>query len=293
MYVNSAYLHGHRPDFKDKSRPLIVGSCGTYRLYNRPRLPSYRPRGRVDYQLLYIAQGKAHFFFKEGEDTVVTAGTMVLYRPREMQRYVYYGEDKTEVFWVHFTGSRVKLILRGFGFPEKEHLIHTGVSREYKDIYRKMIRELQMCRPHYEEYLTYLLTELFILVERHPTETVRLTSYAEDEMEAAADHFTQYYNRDINIAEYAARHGMSTSWFIRNFKLVCGMTPMQYVLSVRISNAQYLLETTSYGIGEIAQIVGYDDALYFSRFFKKHVGITPTEYRKGSRPSQYDKAGPG
>ena len=282
MYINSAYLNNSRPDFKDKSRPLIVGSCGTYRLYNRPRLPTYRPRGRIDYQLLYIASGKAHFFFKEGEDTLVTAGTMVLYRPKEMQRYVYYGEDKTEVFWVHFTGSRVKLILRSFHFPEKEHLIRTGVSKEYKEIYRKMIRELQMCRPHYEEYLTYLLTELFILVERHPTESVKISSFQEDEAEAAISYFTRNYNKNINIAEYAASRSMSTSWFIRIFKLYSNMTPMQYVLSVRISNAQYLLESTSYTVSEIANIVGYEDPLYFSRLFKKQVGIPPSEYRRGA-----------
>ena len=55
MYANSAYLNHSLVDFKDKSRPLIVGSCGTYHLYTKPRLPTYRPRGRIDFQLLYIA----------------------------------------------------------------------------------------------------------------------------------------------------------------------------------------------------------------------------------------------
>lgn len=42
MYANSAYLNHSLVDFKDKSRPLIVGSCGTYHLYTKPRLPTYR-----------------------------------------------------------------------------------------------------------------------------------------------------------------------------------------------------------------------------------------------------------
>ena len=41
-------------DFKNKSRPLIVGSCGTYRLSSYPKLPTYRPKGRLDYQIIYI-----------------------------------------------------------------------------------------------------------------------------------------------------------------------------------------------------------------------------------------------
>ncbi len=89
MYINSAYLNNSLIDFKDKSKPLIVGSCGTYHLYTRPRLPTHRPRGRLDFQLLYVAGGKAHFYFDGSEkDTVVSAGHMVIYRPKEPQRYI-------------------------------------------------------------------------------------------------------------------------------------------------------------------------------------------------------------
>ena len=108
MYINAAYLNNSLIDFKDKSKPLVVGSCGTYRLYKHPRLPTHRPRGRLDFQILYIASGKVHFYFDNSEtDTVVSAGNMVLYRPKEPQRYVYFGTDQTEVFWVHFTGGNV------------------------------------------------------------------------------------------------------------------------------------------------------------------------------------------
>ena len=50
MYINSAYWHNKVLDFKDKSKPLFVCSCGTYHLYTRTRLPTHRPRGRLDYQ---------------------------------------------------------------------------------------------------------------------------------------------------------------------------------------------------------------------------------------------------
>ena len=47
MYLNTGYLNHSHMDFKDKSCPLIVGSCGTYRLSRHPKLPTYRPRGRL------------------------------------------------------------------------------------------------------------------------------------------------------------------------------------------------------------------------------------------------------
>ena len=55
---------------------------------------------------------------------------------------------------------------------------------------------------------------------------------------------------------------------------------MQYVLSLRITNAENLLETTEYNIAEISNIVGYENPLYFSRIFKKQKGLSPSEYRK-------------
>lgn len=55
---------------------------------------------------------------------------------------------------------------------------------------------------------------------------------------------------------------------------------MQYILSKRICNAEALLQNTQYNITEIAQIVGYENPLYFSRLFKKIKGISPSEYRK-------------
>ena len=111
MYINSGYLNNSRVPYKNKSKPLIVGSCGTYRLQTVKKLPTWRPRGRLDYQLLYVVSDKAHFYFDDAE-RIVTAGHMVLFQPRQEQHYEYFGTDKAEVYWVHFTGSNVKNILR-------------------------------------------------------------------------------------------------------------------------------------------------------------------------------------
>ena len=55
---------------------------------------------------------------------------------------------------------------------------------------------------------------------------------------------------------------------------------MKYILSIRIRNAQALLETTDYNISNIASMVGYENAFYFSRLFKKEKGLSPAAYRK-------------
>ena len=80
MYLNTGYLNHSHMDFKDKSCPLIVGSCGTYRLYRHPKLHTYRPRGRLDYQIIKINENFWNFDGKNvNNETIVPAGNIVLF----------------------------------------------------------------------------------------------------------------------------------------------------------------------------------------------------------------------
>lgn len=280
MYFSSGYLHNSKLPFKDKSRPLIVGSCGTYRLKTLERLPTWNPKGRIDYQLLYVAAGKTHFFIN-GAEHIVTAGHMVLYKPKEEQKYDYYAVDKPEVYWVHFTGSNVKNILRHYDIPMDEHIFYCGTPSTYTMLFKQMIQEFQTCRVGYEELLEMCLRELLLVVQRTRLEKPSIVpTQVQEEMEAARQYFHEHYNEQINIEEFAQSMHSSISLFMRNFKKVFNTSPKQYILNLRMNNAQNLLETTSYSIAEIAAIVGYDNPYYFSRLFHKQKGQPPTDYRK-------------
>ena len=285
MYINSGYLNNSRTDFKDNSTPLVVGSCGTYRLKTRPKLPTYWQKGRRDYQILYVANGKTHFWFDDKEE-IVSAGYMVLYKPEEIQKYVYYLEDNPEVFWIHFTGSDVKNILAYHGISLDEHVFYCGVLPDYKALFRKIIQELQLCRYGYEDYIASLFNDILLLVDRQQHEQKKATGNVQEQIERAAAYFNENYNTKISIDDYAESLHISTNWFIHNFKQYAGMSPAQYILSLRMVNAQSLLERTTYNIKEISEIVGYENPLYFSRVFKKEIGKSPAQYRKEMIPTE-------
>ena len=280
MYINSGYLNNSRLPVKDKSKPLIVGSCGTYRLQTVKKMPTWRPRGRLDYQLLYVVSGKAHFYFGDEEQTV-TAGHMVLFQPRQEQHYEYFGTDKPEVYWVHFTGSNVKNILRKYEIPLDKAVFYSGVSATYAYLFKEMINELQTCHTGFEELLAMYLQQIFLRVQRvRQEQRPSINTHIQEEMEYARRYFNEHYHEQISIEDYARSRNMSVSWFQRSFKQIVKHSPMQYILTIRMNNAASLLDATDYSMSEISAIVGYDNPLYFSRVFKKQKGVSPSEYRK-------------
>ena len=222
MYVNSGYLHNSRVPFKETKKARRILSAGTYQLHDWPKLPTWRPKGRVDWQLVYVAAGVGHFIL-DGKDVAVPAGNMVLYQPKQEQHYYFLGADHSQYWFVHFTGRQVKNILKSYGIPLDGYIIRTGLSYEYEDLFRKMRDELTECAWGYEEVLTYYLRELLITMNRRfHDEIPRITGFVRDEIDHAKNYFREHYNEDISIEAYSASRNMSTSWFSRCFRSAVG-----------------------------------------------------------------------
>ena len=87
------------------------------------------------------------------------------------------------------------------------------------------------------------------------------------------------YAREISLQELAEQFGMSTRTFNRRFKNATGATPLAYLQKIRMESAKDLLQTTNLTIGDIIYKVGYQDPVHFASLFKKHHGVTPSQYR--------------
>lgn len=74
--------------------------------------------------------------------------------------------------------------------------------------------------------------------------------------------------------------GLSERSFHRRFKHATGLSPMGYVQTLRLEEAKQLLETTTEPVDQIAVAVGYEDASFFGRLFRRKVGLTPAQYRR-------------
>lgn len=99
-------------------------------------------------------------------------------------------------------------------------------------------------------------------------------------LEDAKQYIRDNYNRKLSLQEIAECALMSKSYFANLFKQETGMTVWNYVITLRMDAARKLLLETPKKMYEIAQEVGYDNAVYFTQIFKEYFGLTPAEYKK-------------
>lgn len=90
----------------------------------------------------------------------------------------------------------------------------------------------------------------------------------------------EHYEQDSPVAAMALLSGLAERSFTRRFARATGMSPMEYVHTLRLEESKHLLETTGLPVEAVATEVGYQDASFFGRLFRRKVGLTPAQYRR-------------
>ncbi|MBR4169271.1 MAG: response regulator [Lachnospiraceae bacterium] len=103
-------------------------------------------------------------------------------------------------------------------------------------------------------------------------------------VEVAKEYILANYQNDISLDDVSREVDISPYYFSKLFKEETGENFIEYVTNIRIEKAKQLLTSSRLSMKEICAQIGYADPNYFSRIFKKTVGVTPTEYKEGSRP---------
>lgn len=94
------------------------------------------------------------------------------------------------------------------------------------------------------------------------------------------EYINKNYNQPISISEISDTLDMDRRRFSDIFQEVTGLSPIKYLTEYRLKEAKRLLKFSNYTISEIADMTGYNDCFYFSKNFKKNVGICPRRYRE-------------
>jgi AraC family L-rhamnose operon transcriptional activator RhaR len=160
-------------------------------------------------------------------------------------------------------------------FQTKDH------SGEAHSLFSSMYREYAAERPGRQAALHAGLLQLFVFFARlqHAADEGR-DMPASNEMDDVMDWLRQHYASPVTVKELAGRLGIGERQFQRLFAKHAGMNTTQYMQRLRIDAACRLLLTTDRKMGDIAEAVGYGNTPFFNSLFKKHVGVSPREFRR-------------
>ena len=96
------------------------------------------------------------------------------------------------------------------------------------------------------------------------------------------EYITSHFAEDVNLNLIAGEFGYSQGYLTRIFQAKYGQSPNQYLIRLRINRARTLLEDQKLSIRQVGEAVGYPDQAYFSRIFKRYMGVSPQKYRGGA-----------
>lgn len=247
---------------------INVNSCGCRHNFDYTII---RKNGRLDYHLLYICSSKCRAVY-DGVEYVLTSGDFIIYYPGQTQMYSFDSENGCDTMWIHFSGTAAAEILEGLKlYPG---VFHCRPDGKIYAVFKELVQEYQVKPYIHKSTENVLLIYLLTIISRN-IDNQRKATDIEKVIMAMHNSLDEPY--DIN--KYAKICSLSLSRFSHKFKQVTGKSPLKYFTDIKLTSAKELLRFSDLSVSEIAERVGYDNSLYFSRIFKKAFGISPTEYR--------------
>lgn len=139
----------------------------------------------------------------------------------------------------------------------------------------------------YHMMKAYLMQLLVLLLREHAEPVKSYQSYSFETInkkyvvEQILNYFEDHYNEKVSLDRIAENMYLSPFYISKIFKSETGDTPIRHLINIRLEKArEILIEESERSIQEVAACVGYDDAYHFSKLYKKHFGISPSQTRK-------------
>jgi len=265
--ILNAYTDGQAPAF-----PLRLKSCG--HIFAEKGRTIHRPRGREDWLLFYVAKGLEKFFLDHEE--IADEGAFILFRPGEKQEHVCISEKTSEFYYVHFLVpddvSPVTLA--------SSTVYHAKPSAKVRDLFEEMLSETESKLPHYETVTLGHFLSILGFLERSVTAESGESHAGIDRIAIVLRRMNREFEKNHTLDDYAAMCRMSKFHFLRVFRSLTGVSPIEYRNRLRLEHAKELLLETNLSVSEIGTAVGYASPSYFCDAFKKEVGISPRSYRE-------------
>lgn len=228
-----------------------------------------------------IGTGESTFQLKPGQITFISGFRL------KFQRC----EHRMDVHWVHFMPESLYLRYLLDQIPPVQQWQDTrdswtgDICAEIPRMFPPWAGNLQPPREDTPPATACLMQGLLLIVVARLLRGVNSKTLASFhpryyQLKPALDFMEAHYTENPPLRTIAGQVHLAPVYFHRQFSRLFGISPFNYIMNRRLSQARHLLSSTSMTIKQVAEAVGYDNPLYFSRIFSGQMSMSPSDYRK-------------
>lgn len=237
----------------------------------------FGPSTRSHFLICLVTEGEATLFGRE-KNVTFGKGDFIIVFPDVACHYQ--AGESWALKWVGVGSADLAVFLGRLGVTPDAPTVPCPDPAEAEAILDK-IRELSTApSPSRTMRMKGLLCDLVAMIAEAREKKTALPSMRSGEI---LNYISANYTEEMRVEQIARDYHLDRSYLERTFKRDTGLSIREAITDFRIKKAQSLLRETSVPIADVAKNSGFGDRLYFSKFFKKKFGMSPSEYRKISK----------
>jgi AraC-like DNA-binding protein len=258
-------------------KQLYISSLGYYP--NAEGHYTYRKKGLPENFLFYCVDGYGWYKLADKQYQIKPNEFFIL--PQNIEHaYGSAEENPWSIYWVHFGGellpyfNDLNIVQEHFKpyYIKGNDEIFSMFSKIYKTLeLGYSIDNLMFANMCFSGFITF-----FLYNSKH---FQAASTDKTDVIDSAILYMQQHIGENISLNDLSRHYNYSTSRFSNLFKQKTGYAPIDYFIQMKMQKASQHLDFSDKSIKEIALNMGFDDPYYFSRRFRKIIGVSPTKYR--------------
>lgn len=237
-----------------------------------------RKKPLADAVILLCSAGRGWVRVGAGKRHEVGAHSLVVLPAGERHAY---GADEREpwsIHWAHARGDEVDAFAQGIDLGGQSPVVRLAedgrVAAQFAEVYARLGEDYTF--PNLlvaSAWLRLALAQVFLQCSRPHDET------EDDPIGRSIAWMQSHLGERARLDDLAGRAKLSPAHFSARFRRRTGYAPIDFFLRLKIRHACQLLDETSLRVEDVANVVGYEDAFYFSRLFRRVMAMSPRAYR--------------
>ena len=218
----------------------------------------------------------------DGKENHLQAGELLIIPRHSSHEYWAADDDPWSIYWMHFLGKESDYYLKRIPSPGEPVPVNPETENEAVRLFRDCLDTLESGYSvptliYASQSVRHILSLLLFRNPSFPAE--QRAEQRQLQLGGTLDFMRKRISQPVRLEEFANHAGLSVSHFSDLFREQTGQSPMAHFTQLKVRQACRLLDLTQKPVKVVAIETGYSDPYYFSRVFKKIMGLSPEKYR--------------